>query len=376
MEKIYAKIKSKPEDFIVEEIAEKWNCSISDKWVKQEIQKADKQFLWCEMEKIDIDHFSAMKILSEKISTMPSNIGYAGTKDKRAWTSQRISIEKPNLEKIKNFAHEKIYLKNFKWNKRKIKLGYLEANKFTITIRQVTDTKPLSKIKKTKDFANFFGKQRFGTTRKNNVEIGKLILKKQFKEAVMKILTDTSEKEKPEVQEARKRLLQEKDFEKAKKYFPCYLKLENQIIRYLARKKQDYVGALKRANRKNILMYVHSVQSKIFNEILEKCLQENLKPEKIMLPGFRLEFSPSKLGKIEKQVLKENNLELRDFNLIEISYLRLKGTYRKAFSQVKDLEIITENDELNKDCKKIILKFTLPKGNYATTFLNQFFEFI
>ena len=53
MEKIQAKLKHKTEDFIVEEIQDKWICFISALFIQPPIkidQSVEKDFLWCEME--------------------------------------------------------------------------------------------------------------------------------------------------------------------------------------------------------------------------------------------------------------------------------------------------------------------------------------
>jgi len=89
------------------------------------------------LEKRDIDHFNTIKTIARFLNKTPMEIGYAGTKDKQAHTSQRISIEKPDVKKIQTFLHPNIILKNFKWNKRKIKIGYLDSNYFKITIRDL-----------------------------------------------------------------------------------------------------------------------------------------------------------------------------------------------------------------------------------------------
>src|SRR3989338_7640617 len=138
IEKAHAILKHKAEDFIVEEIGDKWHCKVSKGFVSSDINVSgeEKDFLWCELEK-------------------------------------------------KNFNHEKIILKNFKWEKRKIKLGYLDSNHFIITLRNIEKKvaiKISNQIRKVNYFSNYFGEQRFGV-KNNNFEIGKLILKKKFKEA-------------------------------------------------------------------------------------------------------------------------------------------------------------------------------------------------
>ncbi len=358
IEKVPAKLKHKVEDFIVEEIGEKWNAKISEKFIpntspdlKNLDMEAPKEFLWCEMEKRDIDHFSAINEIARLLDKRVDAIGYAGTKDKRAWTTQRISIFTPDIEKIKLFKNSKIILKNFKWNKRKIKMGYLEGNRFKIILRDM-DKKDAMKITKhirnLQWFPNYFGPQRFGS-RGNNVKIGKLILKRKFEEAVREISEDNQRQGE-------------------------YMKY------YLERNPEDYIGALKKVDRKNMLMFIHSVQSKIFNEVLEQSLEENLDFTKkgqtsCLLVGYKTRFYDGRLGEIEQQVLANHNLKLEDFDIKEIPYLRIKGSFRKAVTEISDIEVETSDDEEFENSKKITLEFTLPSGVYATTFLELFFDF-
>ena len=351
---VQAKLKHKVEDFIVEEIGDKWNAKVSEEFKQPEIKIHETEptdFIWCEMEKQDIDHFTTIKELSKLLHKRTDEVGYAGTKDKRAITSQRISIFQPDLEKIKSFNHPNIILKNFKWNKRKIKMGYLEGNHFKITLRDI-DKKDAMKITKhvrnLEWFPNYFGPQRFGING-NNVKIGKLLLKRKFKEAIKKISEDNQR--------------------------------QGEFMQYhLKQKPEDFLGALKKVDRKNMLMYIHSVQSKIFNEILETALEENLNFTKqgqtsCLLIGYKSRFFDGRLGEIEQQILASHNLTLEDFDIREIPYLRIKGSFRKAVTEIKDLEIETSEDEEFEGSKKITLEFTLPSGVYATTFLENFFVF-
>jgi tRNA pseudouridine13 synthase len=384
---VNAKLKDSPRDFIVEEIGEKWNCMVSEEFrpnLKSDLSNIDlessKDFLWLEMEKLGIDHLSAMKEISYGLGISLDDIGYAGMKDKFAWTSQRLSIFHPNIEKLKEFSHEKIILKNFKWNKRKIKIGYLDGNKFTIILRDVDkkDAMKISnKIRSMDWFPNYFGVQRFGSQRKNNVKIGKLILKKKFEEAVMEILLGMGE-ENDEIIKARLRLRKERNFEEALRYFPRYLKLENKILYHLTKYKDDYLGAIKSCGRKNFLIYVNSVQSAIFNDVLSWALDEGLDFKKeghknCLLMGYKSRFYDGRLGEIEQQVLKNYGLELSDFDLKEIPFLRIKGSFRKAIVEVSELDVEVAEDEKYAGTKKIILSFVLPSGAYATTFLENFF---
>jgi tRNA pseudouridine13 synthase len=147
---------------------------------------------------------------------------------------------------------------------------------------------------------------------------------------------------------------------------------------YLSRHPEDYLGAIKKAERKSMLMYLNAVQSHIFNEILRRALEEGLDftkkgQQNCLLVGYKTKFYDGRLGEIEQEVLEENGLELSDFDVVEIPYLRIKGSFRKAITEVADLNIEVEDDEEFLNSKKIILSFTLPSGVYATTYLENFF---
>jgi tRNA pseudouridine13 synthase len=390
--KIVAKFKVKCEDFIVEE--KRWDEISSISETKKfgnipnaqrldELEKEEKKdFLICDFEKFDIDNFRAKKELASQIRKGVDAISFAGIKDKKAWTCQRISIFQPNLNLIRNFSHPNIYLKNFKWYKRKIKLGYLEGNRFRVVLREINKKEAIkvsNQIRKTSNFANYFGLQRFGSVRENNSEIGFLIAKKKYADAINLILTETNKKEREDTIAARKRLLVEKDYKKALNYFPAYLKFERSIISYLSENKEDYIGAIKRCERKNFLLYIHALQSKIFNEILNEALFQDFDfskkgQKKIPLFGYKSKLDEGELGKIEEEILSKNKIKFNDFRISEIPYLSLKGDLRDALIDIKNIEVEIEDDEIYKETKKVILKFDLPSGVYATTFLENFFD--
>jgi tRNA(Glu) U13 pseudouridine synthase TruD len=361
MEKIYAKLKTTPEDFIVEETHSEWNCKVSPDFLPTTnyplpTENSAKNFLWLELEKRDIETFQAIKILCQHLNKQPIEIGFAGIKDKVAHTSQRISIENPNIEKIKTFSHPNIILKNFKWNKRKIKTGYLDGNHFTITLRDIDKKdaiKITSTLRKTTSFPNYFGPQRFGVNSRN-LKVGKLLLKRKFEDAAKTLF--------PNDRTILKRGTQPR----------------GDVPWANETNFKDPIKLIRRLPRKVLLMQVQSVQSQIFNEIVEKALNQNIDlnqkgQQNGILAGYKTRFSQGKLGKIEQQILKNHNINLDDFDIREIPFLRVKGSFRRALVNIENLEIETANDEIFKPSKKITLSFTLPSGTYATTFLENFF---
>jgi tRNA(Glu) U13 pseudouridine synthase TruD len=127
-----------------------------------------------------------------------------------------------------------------------------------------------------------------------------------------------------------------------------------------------------------MLIFINAVQSRIFNEVLKRALNEGLDFTKkghqnCLLMGYKSRFYDGRLGEIEREVLKQNGLELEDFDIKEIGYLRMKGSFRKAVTIIRNLDVKLDEDDEFQFSKKIILTFGLSSGVYATTFLENFF---
>ncbi|MBM3233018.1 tRNA pseudouridine(13) synthase TruD [Candidatus Pacearchaeota archaeon] len=379
------------EDFIVEELGEdeRSECKISSSTdvfngAGVDFGKLDvldrRLFLMCDLEKIDLDHFTAMSILCRALSLAPHQIGYAGTKDKKAWTCQRITLFNPDIAKVSAFRHQGIFLKNFKWVKHKLKIGDLLGNRFTVVLRDADTNalKILSRIKTNSEIPNLFGMQRFGSLRNDNVLIGKLILKRKFEDAVFAFLVGAGESENAIVREAKKRLIHEKDLNAARDFFPSKLHLECKILDYLSMHPGDWVGALKLIDEKVIALMCQSVQSQIFNEVLEYAIDEGLPLSNTTIPliGSTGKFSPGRIGRLQERVFESHGLSLANLSVPQLPAASLKNSTRDAFFKVRLLEVETADDELFLPSKKVILKFMLDSGVYATTFLEYFFTLL
>jgi tRNA pseudouridine13 synthase len=222
-------------------------------------------------------------------------------------------------------------------------MGYLDSNHFKITLRDIDKKDAIkisSTIKKKTFFPNYFGPQRFGIN-ENNIRIGKTLLKRNFQKALQLIREDKGWEHKEE---------------------------------------SSPLSIIKRLPKKILLIYIHAVQSKIFNEIVTQSLNENLNLEDKgqqsgILIGYKTNFSNARLGEIEQEILKKHNLTREDFNIQELPFLKIKGSFRKSITTIKDLDIEVSEDKEFPGTKKIILNFTLPSGTYATTFLENFFIF-
>ena len=397
------KIKQRYTDFIVEEVDEtgqickvmRYNTPIEDRVQREMIipQRNNEEHLVLEMEKLNMDTPTAIAHLSRGINVSRKRIGYAGLKDKRALTCQKISIYLPDEELVKKFGVKGMELRNPCWSDKRIELGDLLGNQFTITIRDIEmSEEEIKKILKEfieeskKGLPNYFGNQRFGGKRMITHKVGKLLLKGKFEEGIMLYLTQTYEEEKEELKNARTNLAKTRDFKKALKEFPIDARSERAILNHLVKHPNDYLGAFKVLPKKIRYLFSHSFQSHIFNKIIKKRImlfgQKALEPidgdvllngvPAALLPGFESKFAESKAGEIEKKVLEEEKISFEDFKTTKMSELSSKGK-RKVISLIPEkfrIEKIT-NDEFNEGKKAVTISFFLPKGNYATTVLRE-----
>ena len=77
-----------------------------------------------------------------------------------------------------------------------------------------------------------------------------------------------------------------------------------------------------------------------------------------------------------KNIIDEEKIAERDFIIRQIPELSSEGDQRAAFVKVNDFKMVKkEKDELNKSKLKLKVKFSLPKGSYATVFIVLSFNF-
>ncbi len=140
------------------------------------------EHLVLKVRKKDMTTWDMLQVMSEHLGVRVRDIGYAGLKDKDGMTIQSISMIKRGVEeKVANFSHDKIKILETAYHKNKLRIGHLKGNRFFIRLKKVskTDAVILSNIlEKIKDtgIPNYFGYQRFGRDKANH-QTGRDILK-------------------------------------------------------------------------------------------------------------------------------------------------------------------------------------------------------
>ena len=286
------------------------------------------------MTKTDMDIFKTIGILSEKTGIPKKDFGYAGTKDKKAVTSQMISVPGCQKKELESLKIKGIKISDVFESDKPIKLGGLSGNRFRITVRNI-DSKERGMIEENvgkvrKDgFLNLFGEQRFS---KDNIEIGRLLVKK--------------------------------DFEKAAELIASSNKIAGH---YLSKNKDDYIGAIKILPKMLSRMFVHAYQSYIWNIAAEKIGKDCIIP--IIGSKTRLSDYPESKGTIEK-IMKKEDIRLSDFVIKDIMFLSTRGEERESVVKPSEFVCSFSKDEMNKGKLKLVLNFELSKGSYATVLID------
>ncbi|WP_455463647.1 tRNA pseudouridine(13) synthase TruD, partial [Candidatus Hodarchaeum mangrovi] len=162
------KIKQTEEDFIVYEILPN---GIPIKDGSELGPSLGGMYTHCVLVKSGIDTFTAIKRISQALKIPEKDIGYAGLKDAKAKTYQRISLWGTNFSQFSSLSISNLQLINPIRQKFGVKIGDLSGNLFDIQIKDINRNPSkfewnfLIKTLNTSGLLNYFGKQRFGSVR-------------------------------------------------------------------------------------------------------------------------------------------------------------------------------------------------------------------
>lgn len=385
-------------DFVVQEIDLKGNiCRSLAEGVSEEVvipeNPDNKLFLHCTMQKVNIDVQNSIKSLALNQKCGKTRFGFAGMKDKRGITSQRISIYEPNIEQLRKFNYRQIKLFDFEWSDTKIDLGDLKGNAFNIVIRDLDFSKnelqnifDKFKLETLNGIPNYFGDQRFGGIRQITHEVGKLLFQNKTKEAVLLYLSKTNDKEDENTREARELAGQEKYLEAFKKLKGKEFRYERAILNALIKEPNNFVGAFKQLPKNLLIMFPHAYQSYLFNKYLDlrieklghnylnKFIDDKIENNEIMGPifGYEYQLSKGENGALENEILKCEGIELDEFKVKGFPEISVQGMTRQINLKINDLQLLSiEDDEFFPGKRALRMSFSLTKNSYATVVLNE-----
>ncbi|XP_019265835.1 PREDICTED: multisubstrate pseudouridine synthase 7 isoform X1 [Nicotiana attenuata] len=239
------------------------------------------KFLRFHLFKENKDTQEALNVIAKMLGVQPRSFGFAGTKDKRAVTTQRVTVFKQRASRVAALNERLIGIKvgDFCHVKEGLLLGQLYGNRFTITLRGVSaDSEDIIKASAVAlgehGFINYFGLQRFGSSSVPTHLIGAALLRGEWKAAVSLIL-DPREGEKNAISTVREYYKESGDIDGTLRQLPRHLVAERAILQCLKKSPGNCLQALKGIPRTLRMMYVHSYQSYLWNHAASMRVQKH-----------------------------------------------------------------------------------------------------
>ena len=405
------RIRQQIDDFNVEELTNR-------------VETTNGNYIIAELTKRNWDTHHLIHELSRILRVSQNRFGWAGTKDKRALTKQKISIWDMGEEDLARIRLKDVELKAIGRSNKKISLGDLWGNRFRIAVRgiELSVEETLDRVKNIsveleKGAPNFFGVQRFGENRPVTHVVGEAIVRGDFKEAALTYIARPFADEPEEIRDLRQYVQDTGDLKEGLKMYPMRLQFEKAMMNHLIAHPDDYIGSFRVLSPNLQKMFLHAYQSYIFNIILSRRISRDLsineayegdivcfknemgmpdttRLQKVTgenleginnlirkgrafvtapLVGYDTQFAQGEQGEIEREVVKELNVDPEGFKVPAMPELSSKGLRKEIILQFKP-EFTVVDDEINTGKTKLILEFSLPKGGYATTVLREYMK--
>lgn len=415
------RLKAEPSDFRVDEVS------------RYPVPDPNGRFTIVRVEAHDVEQNSLLARLERALALRPGGVGLAGTKDRRAVTTQLLSLP-VSPERIEQLQLSGVRCLEVYRSGEPLHLGHLYGNRFQLTLDEVALAAEEatsrargieSELRQRGGFPNFFGPQRFGEVRPVTHVVGRALVRGSAAEAVEAYLTAGVEEEVPEGHEARAAYAQHHDPVRALQEFPRNFTFERTLLDRLAHGKNGE-QALRALPRNLRQLFVHAYQSYLFNVVLSRRIQrgwslteplpgdhlvrigtdgldtgrdqvlvtEDNLPEvghwvrsgraRVSAPlvGTRTPPGEGEPGALVEEVLTEEGVSRADFHLPEAPELSSAGTFR-ALQAPLPLRLfpaggpVAEQMGEPKDSgsgplARLRFDFLLEKGQYATVLLREF----
>lgn len=363
----------------------------------------------CRLTKKDWELQRAVREIAKQLSISHRRIGWTGTKDKHAVTTQLISIYGIQEEDLSRVRLKDLEVVPVGRSTSPLTLGAHQANQFSIMIRKTTCpdlARVAAEVSGTcaQGLPNYFGIQRFGVIRPITHLVGEQILRGDLEGAVDCYVGAACPDEPVDVRQARTAYSEDGDPLRALRSLPVPLTYERAMLHHLVSSPGDYSGALLSLPPRLLSMFVSAFQSHLFNMALSARMERD--PEFFLpYPGDRLLFANGKEDTVTESTLNAARMQVErgrcrvaimmpgsrcshekgdDDRTISL-LIDSKGIDHESFSRASTL-VGTRYDgalrpvSLNTDIHSategpdLKISFSLPPGQYATTVCREFMK--
>ncbi|MBZ0136546.1 MAG: tRNA pseudouridine(13) synthase TruD [Planctomycetes bacterium] len=374
------KIKSRPEDFVVDEVS----SFVPD--------PLGRYFVY-ELAKRSLSTFEALGLVAKRAGMHRRDLSPSGLKDKHGLTRQLFSSPRALPGDI---GDDRVSLKLVGKCDTVLTPGFIVGNRFEITLRNLRqcelDVLPRN-IDEMKQFGipNYYDNQRFGGIAHGQGFIGRALALGNFEEALRLHLAAPHRKQ--SLKDKTNRRLGAKHWGDWKTlHGKMRSSPERALVEYLIGHPDDFAGCFERITPFLRNMFIAAYQSYLFNETLRRMVLK-FAPTAVVVrnkageiafyrtlpdnafaglelplpgPGTRLDEFPQSASFLH-EVLKQEGLTLSCLSLSGLERTGFKSSTRSALMLPEGFECgdVTP-DDLNEGTSKIVVKFQLGRGSFAT----------
>ncbi len=354
------------------------------------------------IEKVGLPTMQAVHQIARALGVSARDIGFAGLKDADAVTTQTLSLEHVDPDRIEKIDLTGIRVIRVAHHTNKLKLGHLKGNRFRIRLRDVDVTRldearAIMDVLAQRGAPNYFGPQRFGL-RGDTWQVGRALLRSDYTEALACLLGRPDDRDRTEVRRARE-LFDKGDYDAAADTWPYPMHHERRVCRAMAKARGDAGRGVRALDKQMRQFFVSAFQSHLFNQVVAQRIDsldrlevgdlawrhpqgavftvEDLTAEKPRcdafeisptgpLYGAKMKLPSGPQGDIERAVLDEAGLTLDSWR--EGHDRKARGGRRPLRFQPHDADAQVGQDEHG---HYLELSFELESGCYATMILRE-----
>ena len=286
-------------------------------------------FLILHVKKVEMTTWDMIAVFAKFLNIPAEKIGYAGLKDKHATTTQYISVEAKFENLLKKFKHSQIKIIGRTRHTHSIRMGDLAGNRFNINLYGVDNIEAgqiekLSRKAEKQGLPNYFGYQRFGRDGDSIEQAKEMIAGETF-------IEDT----------------------KLKKFLISIY----QSVFFNDWLKERVLMSREKNGGKFMLLDGDIYLSNEYKLFTPKNIPTKDFEDKKIVPTGLL---------CGRKVYRARDAAREIEEKYDDGFLYEKGLRREAIIFPKDIEY-----KYNKDFNIFSIAFTLPKGSYATVFLEN-----
>jgi tRNA pseudouridine13 synthase len=381
------KLKRLPEDFQVEE--------------QLSLATSTGPFALYRLTKQSLGTLEAVAAIARHWKLPREALAFAGLKDKHALTTQHVTIRDGQR---RGFKQEHLSLEYVGQLEQPIHASHIEANRFVVVIRDLSQPEADRAAEEagmiaTSGLPNYFDNQRFGSLGESGEFIALPWCRGNYERALWLALTDPNVHDHPD-ERTEKLFLREHWGNWTACRQKCPRSRYAAVLAHLASQPTDFRRAITRVPQDLRSLWLAAFQSHLWNQLLAAAIRAACPPEQLTchtiaqrslpffsqltteerqalanlslpLPSARLHLADERLRLLYDNVLADEGLELRQ---IRVKYPRdsffSKGDRPAVFAPAGFHHEIAD-DDLYPGCHKLILRFALPRGSYATILVKR-----